>query len=412
MNKFTLIIYIGFCSIILFASSCKKSSVNDQDSDAIVPAVPNIVLTDPNITADSSSKSVFLYDQTNNTSYTTHKYQGCPSIGIDGNTYYAAWQTGGAGEQPGNYLTVAVSTDKGVNWKEHKLIITSSDSKVRHFDAMFWKDKNGELCLSWASSVGMWDGGDLGAWYVYIKYINNRVTISKPHFLFHGVMNTKPTPVGKDSSKMLFPMSGFIVPNPWNKYPTIPTPSDLAGANVYQSTYDANQELTTPVRIAKLNTSRLSLVFAEMNIVDMGGNAYQTTIRTETGIYIAKSADACASWSTPASFQDLGSSTGSRSFYGRLKSGNLIFVMNNSTTRNNLTAFLSTDNGKTWPSKLLIDSRDAVSYPDVMQDDAGNIIVVYDRERTGAQEINMLKLSEQDIINGVTGNSVVVVSHK
>ena len=37
------------------------------------------------------------------------------------------------------------------------------------------------------------------------------------------------------------------------------------------------------------------------------------------------------------------------------------------TGRNNLTAFLSEDGGKTWPYTLLLDARSGVSYPDVIE---------------------------------------------
>src|SRR5690606_17854211 len=60
-------------------------------------------------------------------------------------------------------------------------------------------------------------------------------------------------------------------------------------------------------------------------------------------------------------------SANSRVFISRLKSGNLLLIYNDSTEgkkRKNLTARLSTDEGKTWSSTLLLDERDDVSYPD------------------------------------------------
>ena len=51
--------------------------------------------------------------------------------------------------------------------------------------------------------------------------------------------------------------------------------------------------------------------------------------------------------------------------------------------RNNLTAFISEDDGETWPYSLLLDRRNNVSYPDVKEDENGNIYVIYDRERGG-----------------------------
>ncbi|GAB2706112.1 hypothetical protein GCM10027037_35330 [Mucilaginibacter koreensis] len=414
MNKKlqTLLVITGTL-FSLFSYSCKKENAKPtaviiDNKDVPILNTTSIV---PPISIDSASKTTFLYNQGGNPTYTTHQYQGCPALGILGNTHFVAWQTGGVGEQPGNYLSVAVSTDRGQTWKQHKLIIGSFDPMVRHFDANFWKDKLGNLNLSWAGSVGMWDGGQLGSWYITIKYVNDQIVITKPKFLFNGVINTKPTPIGKDSSKILFPMSGFIVQNPWNKYPTTATPADLAGANIYQSTY-SGKEMTTPVRVAKLNTSGISVNYAEMNIVDLGNNVYQAALRTELGIYMSNSTDAGVKWTYPSIYKDLGSTTGTRSFYARLKSGNLLFVTNSATTRTNLTAFLSTDNGKTWAYKLLIDSRSAVSYPDVMQNDQEEICLVYDRNRTSDQEINFIKFTEQDIMNGKLNTTPTVISSK
>ena len=81
------------------------------------------------------------------------------------------------------------------------------------------------------------------------------------------------------------------------------------------------------------------------------------------------------------------------------------------TGRNNLTAMLSDDDGKTWPYKLLLDERSDVSYPDAKEADDGSIYLTYDRERgsfkdniadvmNSAREILTAKITEQDIIEG------------
>ena len=79
--------------------------------------------------------------------------------------------------------------------------------------------------------------------------------------------------------------------------------------------------------------------------------------------------------------------------------------------RNNLTALLSTDDGKTYPFELLLDERDNVSYPDVKEADDSFIYIVYDRERGAlynettdytnyAREILFAKITEADIKAG------------
>lgn len=65
-----------------------------------------------------------------------------------------------------------------------------------------------------------------------------------------------------------------------------------------------------------------------------------------------------------------------------------------------MTAFLSEDDGRTWPYKLLLDEREDVSYPDIAQDGNGNIYVVYDRKCVTQREILMARFREEDVKRG------------
>ena len=69
-------------------------------------------------------------------------------------------------------------------------------------------------------------------------------------------------------------------------------------------------------------------------------------------------------------------------------------------SRKELTAFLTTDEGKTWSGKLLLDERTGVSYPDIAQAPNGDIYVHYDRDRTGAAEILFARFREEDVQAG------------
>ena len=76
--------------------------------------------------------------------------------------------------------------------------------------------------------------------------------------------------------------------------------------------------------------------------------------------------------------------------------------------RNNLTALLSEDDGKTFPYSLLLDERNKVSYPDCAEGKDGFLYIVYDRERgsknqreeKSAKEILLAKIKEEDILCG------------
>ena len=49
---------------------------------------------------------------------------------------------------------------------------------------------------------------------------------------------------------------------------------------------------------------------------------------------------------------------------------------------------------------MLIDERDQVSYPDLVQAGDGSVYLIYDRERKGAREILMAVFKEQEVMEG------------
>jgi hypothetical protein len=125
-------------------------------------------------------------------------------------------------------------------------------------------------------------------------------------------------------------------------------------------------------------------------------------VRTTKGIYFSTSSDYGKTWSNVEPFTASGPTTSSRFYLGKLASGNLLLISNSSTTRNNMTAFISKDGGKTWPHRLLLDARENVSYPDADQTPDGKIHVVFDRERTSAKDILYCRFTEEDVIKGST----------
>ena len=136
-------------------------------------------------------------------------------------------------------------------------------------------------------------------------------------------------------------------------------------------------------------------------------------IRTLYGIAVSYSTDGGESWSEAVD-SGLGGPC-ARFAMRRLRSGRIMLVNHvDFNGRNNLTALLSDDDGKTFPYKLLLDGRNDVSYPDVKEASDGYIYIAYDRERGGfkksleeaeacAREILFAKITEDDIIKGSIG---------
>lgn len=389
-------------SLLVFSIflSCKK--------DALAP----ISLIDESdsggyseIRIDSLSKSLFSYGISANPGGNKRGFQGCPTIGYHKGVYYAAWISGKKTEEINNYISVATSLDSGKTWKQDMLTIAPLSDSVRHIDPSFWLDKNGNLRLSWTKIDGMWDGfGEV--WSIKVRYKSNSIQITTPRKLFFGVMNVKPLQLLPDSSKIIFPVSGWNMGGGWvNGDFYTRTKPEFNGAFLFKSEVsNSTGVLYNPSKYIKLPTT-YSRVYDEHMVVDHGNGRWSCMFRTlNNGICTSTSLDSGRTWSKQSEFKLLGPTTASRFFYSRLKSGNILFVLNNSLKREMLTAYLSVDNGLTWPYKLLIDSRLTVSYPDVVISPQGEICLIYDRDRFPLGEINMCKFTEKDIITNNTQN--------
>ena len=155
-------------------------------------------------------------------------------------------------------------------------------------------------------------------------------------------------------------------------------------------------------------------------IVELRDHRLWMLVRTEYGIGQSFSSDMGRTWS-PGADSRLGGPN-SRFFIRRLASGRLLLVNHADTApnvaverflagqtwrpRSHLTAVLSEDDGKTWQGGLLLDGRDAVSYPDGDQDTSGLIRVIYDRDRYKEGEIILATFREEDVLarEAVTGD--------
>lgn len=354
------------------------------------------------LSGDNEAKTIFQYNEMRNPNDKNRGWQGCPSIGIKKDKIYVAWIAGEKGELPGNYIVLSKSDNMGETWQQNKFLIVPANDSLRMIDPSFWNDKFNNLTLSWTKVYGVWDYATGGVWKVKMKEVDNEIKITRPIRLFNGVMNIKPTPLGVDSSKVVFPVSAWNL-GIFDSKGNYILSKDYNGPYIYKGNYDSSGELIVEFPFfCKINLSNSIRSYDEHMVVAIDEKNFICMLRTTDGIYTTKSFNGGKNWETPVKYSNLGPTTSSRFFFGKLKSGNLLFVLNNSLTRSKLTAFLSMDNGNTWPYKLLLDERDDVSYPDVVQNSLGEICLVYDRSRSFYGEILFKKFTEEDII---TGNS-------
>lgn len=339
-------------------------------------------------------------------------YNGVPSIAtsLDGKTIYIAYYLGWVsptppylpgGEGPGNCVTLSVSNDYGKSWKNNQLVICpEKDSVNRFFDPALWRDKNGQVWLFYSGSMNVKElvtnGGksDNGIFAMPISCNNGKIVYKEPRLISYGVMLNKPVYIPqKDIS--LFPISIWSSKN------------DRGGTYLCRHSYSNEKKITPmlshyaflPFLNDSLRTCDEHCIVQTSDTGDM-----LCLLRTKKGIFYYKSDNYGNSWSIAAPFIAIGENPASRFNIMRLKSGSLILVLNNSTERTNLTAFISKDGGNTWPYKIVLDNRTDVSYPDIDQSEDGKIHVTYDRDRRGEKEINYCCFHEADVINGIADN--------
>ncbi|MDD6994636.1 MAG: sialidase family protein [Candidatus Borkfalkiaceae bacterium] len=314
----------------------------------------------------------------------SRKWVGMPSVITAGKNIFVAWQTGGQREPDPdklNYITVAASIDGGITWKDPFMIIDPLDQGVQAQVPQFYYNHAGELNLLFSyEGVGIHAivlhgmDGDLA-----------NVTYEEP--VFTGVANssfTKPTLVSDGSIMYL---------------------SGKSDARVIRSEDDGKSfQIITQLESLAPAASR---VFAESTIVEKKDGILWGMRRLENsvngGIEQSFSADKGKTWTIsqgnlPAPL----TSPGSRFAMQRLKSGNLLFITNAAgmgTNRQKMTAYLSTDDGDSWPYSLLLDPTES-SYPDFWQDEDGKIYIAFDKDRYGEGGMRLCIVTEDDVKAG------------
>ncbi|MCC7494805.1 MAG: exo-alpha-sialidase [Fimbriimonadaceae bacterium] len=124
----------------------------------------------------------------------------------------------------------------------------------------------------------------------------------------------------------------------------------------------------------------------ENMLLEISDGGLRMFIRTGAGvIWQATSPDGGFTWS-PASPTRI-ANPGSRFFIRRLADGSWLLLNSpDSQRRTAIVACRSQDEGASWSPPLVLDPRDAVSYPDACVA-AGTVWAVHDRDRGGAAEI-------------------------
>ena len=300
-----------------------------------------------------------------------------------GGRLWATWYAGiTPGEDQNNYVVLSNSGDNGKTWSEVLVVDPDEGGPVRAFDPELWMAPDGKLRLVWAQSVAH-EGAVAGVWFLEIENPeSDKPKWSGPRRITDGVMMCKPI---------------VLSTGEW----ALPASTWRATDNSARMIVSSDDGKTWKLR-GGCNVPIKERAFDEHMFIERKDGSLWLLVRTKYGVGESVSTDRGATWPElkPSSIPH----PSARFFITRLNSGNLLLVkhgpMDKKTERSHLTAFLSTDDGKTWSGGLLLDERNGVSYPDGQQTADGLIRIIYDYSRTGDRHILMATFREEDVVTG------------
>lgn len=335
-------------------------------------------------------------------------WQGCPSVAVTkGGRLFAAWYSGGMFEPCiDNYNLMVKSDDGGKTWSKPLVVIeTDKKRKMRNIDIELWITEENELWIMWVMSP------------YYDTSEKASIKNFKP-FDFHKEFKGVTVMVCKnpDAEELVFEeprymCKGFLR----NK------PIKISDGRIIAPAYDWDNEEYYMIRISSDNGKTFedvktgkkpqNKVYDEIMVYEYDG-VLHLLARTNLGYYAkTDSFDGGKTWTETEEFEKAPST---RMYIGVLKSGAVVYVRNVSDEkRNGMKVCLSRDGGRTFPYELVLDDRANLSYPDLDEDDKGNLYIVYDRERNNfirlnketqtsdaAKEILISVVTEKDIESG------------
>lgn len=328
---------------------------------------------------------------------TCHRvWQGIPGIArTKGGRTFISFYSGETAETYGNFAVV-LKSDTDTDFSE-PIAAARKPGSFRCFDPVLWTDPLGRLWFIW----NVMPGEEV---YASICEDPDADTLmwSEEFYIGRGVMMNKP--IVLTTGEWLFPIAVWRT----DIYPEFRKsclkPGELSGAFVYKTSDNGK----TFIRLGMADIRHRS--FDEHMVIELTNGVLMMLVRTTYGIGVSYSYDRGKNWSTGEDSK-LGGPC-SRFYIGRLRSGRILLINHiHFTGRNNLTALLSEDDGKTFPHSLLLDERSAVSYPDAVEDENGFIYITYDRDRgcfkqsleeaySCAREVLTAKITEEDILHG------------
>lgn len=321
-------------------------------------------------------------------------WQGIPGIERAKNgRLWVTWYSGDEGEGAiGNYALVASSGDEGKKWSKPMVIEGPKGTKIG--DPVPWIDPKGRLWVFYNQLTQKTETQPTLRATCAIRCDDPTKAApvwSKPFVVAEdGILFGKP--IVRAEGGWLAPF--FLMGNLKGRPDTGTLLSTDDGAS-----WQWHGGTSIPEKLRN---------FSEATLAQRKDGSLWTVIRTSLGLYESSSKDGGKTWTEAMPLPQFeGPST--RACMQKLASGAFMLVYhdakkneNGAYPRTRLTVWLSDDEGRTWPHKLVVDERSSVSYPDAIQAQDGRIFITYDHGRynAGEKEVLVTVLSEEDIRAG------------
>ena len=333
-------------------------------------------------------------------------WQGCPSIATTKNgRLFASWFSGGAFEPCiYNYNILVMSVDGGASWSTPLLTVGSDvESRLRKIDIELWVNNDNSLWVMWTVSpytekskpatIKTPFDFDYQREFLYTEVMicknpdDDVLVWERPRRMCDGFMRNKP--IVTSFGRIIAPAYDYASQNYKLSY------SDDGGESFYNIAVEGKPELN---------------VYDEITVCERRVGELRFLARTNQGCYVySDSFDNGERWSYAKKYENAPSS---RCYYGKLKNGMVVYVRNVSDTeRNGIKILLSEDGGDTFSYEKELDSRKNLSYPDLAEDENGNIYIIYDRERDNRCKLNketwISKAAKEILVSRITIDDII-----
>lgn len=347
-------------------------------------------------------------------------FQGCPQVEISaGGRLWATWfgsntQAERAPYHQGQFSVIATSADDGQTWKEVFVFDPSELLGGGASDPMLWKDAEGKIRFIGLRNIDFKGQDEFAssAWeFTMLDPENEHTGWTAPRLLGNKNISVM-KPLLFPNGTIMRSMDDFKLVGVPDKVRIRFMKEDAHGKPIFVSEFPADNDA----------------VFAEqMPIIRKDGSLF-TFYRAKQGQKFAESFDGGKTWKL-GGYYPMQFSINTKCILKTLPSGRVLLVANDvqtktaggktryvysdenstqhelekhKTSRTRMTAYLSDDDGKTFPHRMLLCDDGKISYPSATLGKDGSIYIVYDQGRgtIGQHTIFLSKISEQDILAG------------